>query len=73
PLNTKSYHYTPFPKHAPTHYYHKINPQIPHNRYQLAHFTNHHYHPYFFKHTIHLSYKGCVYIDKPIEKFYTQQ
>ncbi|MCY7585877.1 D-alanyl-lipoteichoic acid biosynthesis protein DltD, partial [Bacillus safensis] len=73
PVNGKWYDYTGFPKEGRTGYYEKINRQIRDNGYEVADLTKHEYDPYFFKDTIHVSYKGWVYIDKAIEKFYKEQ
>ncbi|VXB88928.1 putative D-alanine from undecaprenylphosphate to the polyglycerolphosphate chain for lipoteichoic acid and wall teichoic acid synthesis [Bacillus altitudinis] len=73
PVNGKWYDYTGFPKEGRTDYYQKINRQIRDNGYEVADLTSHEYDPYFFKDTIHVSYKGWVYIDKAIEKFYKEQ
>ncbi|MEC1589276.1 D-alanyl-lipoteichoic acid biosynthesis protein DltD [Bacillus sonorensis] len=70
PVHGKWYDYTGFPKKGRTDYYAKIKKQIEAEGFQVADLTNHEYDPYFLKDTIHLGWKGWVYVDKAIEDFY---
>ncbi|MFS0654650.1 D-alanyl-lipoteichoic acid biosynthesis protein DltD [Bacillus sp. 179-C3.3 HS] len=73
PVNGDWYDHTGFPIEGRTTFYKKINRQIRDNGFELADLTSHEYDPYFFKDTIHVSYKGWVHIDKAIEQFYKEQ
>jgi len=70
PVNGKWYDYTGFPKEGRTAYYERIKKQIESEGFQIADFSNHEYDPYFMKDTIHIGWKGWVYIDKAIKDFY---
>ncbi|MCO4852606.1 D-alanyl-lipoteichoic acid biosynthesis protein DltD [Bacillus vallismortis] len=70
PVNGKWYDYTGFPKKGRTDYYQKVNKQIRAKGFQVADFSKHEYDPYFMKDTIHIGWKGWVYVDKAIDEFY---
>ncbi|MEC1620716.1 D-alanyl-lipoteichoic acid biosynthesis protein DltD [Bacillus mojavensis] len=70
PVNGKWYDYTGFPKKGRTDYYEKVNKQIKAKGFQVADFSGHEYDPYFMKDTIHIGWKGWVYVDKAIDEFY---
>ncbi|MXV42431.1 D-alanyl-lipoteichoic acid biosynthesis protein DltD, partial [Bacillus subtilis] len=70
PVNGKWYDYTGFPKKGRTDYYKKVNKQIRAKGFQVADFSGHEYDPYFMKDTIHIGWKGWVYVDKAIDEFY---
>ncbi|XYJ24239.1 D-alanyl-lipoteichoic acid biosynthesis protein DltD [Bacillus velezensis] len=38
--------------------------------FQVADLSGHEYDPYFMKDTIHIAWKGWVYVDKAMEQFY---
>ncbi len=48
----------------------KVNKQIRAKGFQVADFSGHEYDPYFMKDTIHIGWKGWVYVDKAIDEFY---
>ncbi|WP_026575635.1 D-alanyl-lipoteichoic acid biosynthesis protein DltD [Bacillus sp. UNC438CL73TsuS30] len=70
PVNGKWYDYIGFPKDGRTSYYKRIKNQIESQGYPIADFSNHEYDPYFMKDTIHIGWKGWVYVDKAIKDFY---
>ncbi|MFC4798576.1 D-alanyl-lipoteichoic acid biosynthesis protein DltD [Neobacillus sp. GCM10023253] len=70
PVNGKWYDYTDFPQEGRTAYYDRIKKQIEANDFRIADFSNHEYDPYFMKDTIHIGWKGWVYVDKAIKDFY---
>ncbi|OIK09958.1 D-alanyl-lipoteichoic acid biosynthesis protein DltD [Bacillus sp. MUM 116] len=70
PVNGRWYDYTGFPKEGRTSYYKRIKNQIESQGYPIADFSNHEYDPYFMKDTIHIGWKGWVYVDKAIKDFY---
>jgi D-alanine transfer protein len=70
PVNGKWYDYTGFPKEGRTSYYKRISEQVRAAGFPMADFSNHEYDPYFMKDTIHIGWKGWVYVDKAIQDFY---
>ncbi|NPC94582.1 D-alanyl-lipoteichoic acid biosynthesis protein DltD [Bacillus sp. WMMC1349] len=73
PVHGKWYDYTGFPKKGRTGYYVKIKKQIEAEGFQVADLTKHEYDPYFLKDTLHLGWKGWVYVDKEIEAFWKKK
>ncbi|PAE21280.1 D-alanyl-lipoteichoic acid biosynthesis protein DltD [Bacillus sp. 7504-2] len=71
PVHGKFYDYTGFPNKGRTDFYKKIKKEIEQEGFQVADLTNHEYDPYFLKDTLHLGWKGWVYVDEAIEAFYT--
>ncbi|OPG94643.1 D-alanyl-lipoteichoic acid biosynthesis protein DltD, partial [Chryseobacterium mucoviscidosis] len=67
PVHGKFYDYTGFPKKGRTDFYKKIKKEIEQEGFQVADLTNHEYDPYFLKDTLHLGWKGWVYVDQEIE------
>lgn len=72
PVNGKWYDYTGFPKKGRTDYYIRIKRQIEKEGFPVADFSGHEYDPYFMKDTIHIGWKGWVYVDQSIKKFYDE-
>lgn len=70
PVNGKWYDYTGFPKQGRLAYYKRIKKQIEAEGFQIADFSSHEYDPYFMEDTIHIAWKGWVYVDKAIKNFY---
>jgi D-alanine transfer protein len=73
PVNGRWYDYTGFPKSGRTAYYKRIKHQIEAEGYPVADFSNHEYDPYFLKDTMHVGWKGWVYVDKAIKDFYNER
>jgi D-alanine transfer protein len=71
PVNGRWYDYIGFPKSGRTTYYKRIKQQIEAAGYPVADFSGHEYDPYFMKDTLHIGWKGWVYVDKAIKDFYT--
>lgn len=72
PVNGRWYDYTGFPKIGRTTYYKRIKKQIEAEGFQIADFSGHEYDPYFMKDTIHIGWKGWVYMDQAIQNFYEE-
>lgn len=70
PVNGKWYDYIGFPKKGLTAYYKRVDKQIRAEGFQVADYSNHDYDPYFMKDTIHIGWKGWVYIDRAIKDFH---
>ena len=70
PVNGRWYDYVGFPKQGRTAYYKRIKNQIEAEGFPIADFSGHEYDPYFMKDTIHIGWKGWVYVDQAIKGFY---
>ncbi|CAG9611615.1 Protein DltD [Bacillus rhizoplanae] len=70
PVNGPWYDYAGFPKERRDVYYKKINDQIKKAGFPVADFSDHEYDKYFLKDTMHLGWKGWVYVDEAIQQFY---
>ncbi|MCJ7841568.1 D-alanyl-lipoteichoic acid biosynthesis protein DltD [Lederbergia sp. NSJ-179] len=72
PVNGRWYDYTGFPKGDRNQYYKKIKRQVETAGFPIADFSDHEYDPYFTKDTMHIAWKGWVYLDKEMEKYWKQ-
>ncbi|GIN84939.1 protein DltD [Heyndrickxia sporothermodurans] len=72
PVNGKWYDYTGFPKEGRDIYYNKIRNQVSRAGFPLADFSGHEYDPYFLKDTMHIAWKGWVYMDREMVKHWKQ-
>lgn len=70
PVNGPWYDYAGFPKERRDVYYKKINEQIAKAGFPVADFSSHEYDKYFLKDTMHLGWKGWVYVDETLQQFY---
>ncbi|EOG8709277.1 D-alanyl-lipoteichoic acid biosynthesis protein DltD [Bacillus cereus] len=70
PFNGPWYDYAGVPKERRDEYYNKIYAQIKRAGFPIVDFSNHEYDKYFLKDTIHIGWKGWVYFDEEIQKFY---
>ena len=70
PVNGRWYDYTGFPKKGRIAYYKRIKHQVEAKGFPIADFSGHEYDPYFMKDTMHIGWKGWVYVDKAIKDFY---
>ncbi|MEI4800639.1 D-alanyl-lipoteichoic acid biosynthesis protein DltD [Bacillus sp. NPDC077411] len=70
PVNGPWYDYAGFPKERRDVYYKKINEQIAKAGFPVADFSSHEYDKYFLKDTMHLGWKGWVYVDEELQQFY---
>lgn len=72
PVNGKWYDYTGFPKEGRTSFYKKIKKQVEAAGFPIADYSVHEYDPYFLKDTIHIAWKGWVYMDRAMENHWKQ-
>ena len=69
PVNGAYYDYTGFSEKGRQDYYTRIKKQIEDNGFTYADYSDHEYDPYFMRDTIHIGWKGWVYLNEDIEKF----
>ena len=72
PVNGYWYDYAGFPKSEREEYYQKIRIIAENHGVQLLDLSEHEYTPYFLKDIMHLGWKGWVYIDEGIYRFYKE-
>ncbi|AFQ15695.1 D-alanyl-lipoteichoic acid biosynthesis protein DltD [Bacillus thuringiensis] len=70
PFNGPWYDYAGVPKERRDEYYNKIHEQIKKAGFPIVDFSNHEYDKFFLKDTIHIGWKGWVYFNEEIKKFY---
>lgn len=70
PVNGKWYDWTGFPKEDRDGYYQKIRDLCEEYQVSLADFSGKEYEPYFLKDVMHLGWKGWVYVDEAVYRFY---
>ncbi|MBM7644847.1 D-alanine transfer protein [Scopulibacillus daqui] len=70
PENGRWYDFAGVPKKTRQYYYTRIKKQVEDAGFPVADFSNHEYDKYFLKDTMHLGWKGWVYVDQAIKKFY---
>jgi D-alanine transfer protein len=70
PVNGPWYDYAGFPKERREVYYKKVRNEIEKEGFQVADFSDHEYDKYFLKDTLHVGWKGWVYIDQSIKEFH---
>jgi D-alanine transfer protein len=73
PVNGRWYDYTGFPRKNLNAYYKKIHAQIKREGFPVLDLSKHAYEPYFFKDSMHISYKGWVYLDKAMQEQWTKK
>lgn len=69
PVNGAYYDYTGFPKKGRQDYYSRIKKQISDSDFTYADYSDHEYDPYFMRDTIHIGWKGWVYLNEDLQKF----
>ena len=69
PVNGAYYDYTGFPEKGRQDYYTRIKKQINDSGFTYADYSEHEYDPYFMRDTIHIGWKGWVYLDEDMQKF----
>ncbi|MFL0505849.1 D-alanyl-lipoteichoic acid biosynthesis protein DltD [Ureibacillus sp. 179-F W5.1 NHS] len=69
PVNGAYYDYTGFPQKGRQDYYNRIKQQISESGFTYADYSDHEYDPYFMRDTIHIGWKGWVYLDEDMQKF----
>ncbi|MGG1691858.1 D-alanyl-lipoteichoic acid biosynthesis protein DltD [Bacillus ginsengihumi] len=72
PVNGKWYDYTGLSEANRQTYYRKIKAQVEQAGFPVADFSNHEYDPYFLKDTMHIGWKGWVYLDEAMDKHWKQ-
>lgn len=72
PVNGKWYDYAGFPQERRQEYYAKINKQVQSAGFPLVDFTGYEYEPHFISDTIHISWKGWVYLDREMADYWKQ-
>lgn len=72
PVNGKWYDYAGFNKGDRQIYYEKINKMIKSYGFEVADFSSHENEDYFLKDGSHLGWKGWVYVNEAIDKYYNE-
>ncbi len=70
PVNKRWYDYCEFPKDDIAKYYSKIDNIIEPYNFEILDLSPHESEPYVLKDTMHLGWKGWIYIDKKIDEYY---
>lgn len=73
PLHGGWYDYIGFPKSERDIYYKRINQIITENGFEVADFSGKENEPYFLRDTMHLGWKGWVYLDKAMYDYYNEK
>lgn len=72
PVNGPWYDYTGFPLQERQDCYRRVAKMVQENGFELADFSGHEYDKYFLQDIMHLGWKGWVYVDEALDKFYHQ-
>jgi len=70
PLNAKWYDYAEFDKERRDAYYEKMNTVLEEEGVPYVDFTNHENDPYFLTDTLHIGWKGWVYLDHAMDDYW---
>ncbi|MGG0657289.1 D-alanyl-lipoteichoic acid biosynthesis protein DltD [Rummeliibacillus pycnus] len=70
PMNGKWYDYAGYPKEKRQAYYQKIRTIIKDSNYPLIDYSSHEYDPHFITDTIHIGWKGWVYLDRDMDRYW---
>ncbi|HWI49655.1 MAG TPA: D-alanyl-lipoteichoic acid biosynthesis protein DltD [Rummeliibacillus sp.] len=70
PMNGKWYDYAGYPKEKRQAYYQKIRTIIKDSNYPLIDYSTHEYDPHFITDTIHIGWKGWVYLDRDMDRYW---
>lgn len=70
PVHGKWYDYSEFPKEDRAGYYKKVTELITSYGFPIADLSGYEYEQYFLKDIMHLGWKGWVYVDQAIDKYY---
>ena len=73
PMHGKWYDYSGFDKSNRQDYYKKVNALVAAYGFELADFSKYEYEEYFLADIMHLGWKGWVYIDEAIDKYYHEK
>lgn len=72
PVNGLWYDYLSFPTQERNAYYQRAEKMIQAYGFQVANFGNHEYEKYFLQDVMHIGWKGWVYVDEAMDRFYHQ-
>jgi len=72
PVHGKWYDYCGFSKEDREGYYNRVREMVASYGFQMADFSGHEYDDYFLKDIMHLGWKGWVYVNEAIDKFYNE-
>lgn len=72
PVNGSWYDYMGFPVKERQAYYARIEKMVKDKGFQVKNFGDHEYDPYFLQDTMHLGWKGWVYVDESLDRFYRE-
>lgn len=73
PVNGYWYDYNGYSKERRQQYYEKMAQLLKDANVDYVDFTDHEYDPYFIMDTIHIGWKGWVYLDQNMDKYWAQQ
>lgn len=73
PVNGHWYDYTEYPEERREKYYKKMDQILTDNDVPFVDFSGHDYDPYFIMDTIHIAWKGWVYLDQELDKYWSQK
>lgn len=73
PVNGPWYDFAGFPKERRQAYYEKVRTVIESSGFPVADLSSHEYNPFFLKDTLHLGWKGWVYVDEALAEFHRKQ
>lgn len=72
PVNGYWYDYGDYPQERRQQYYNKMEQLLTVADVPYVDFTDHEYDPYFIMDTIHIGWKGWVYVDRELDQFWQQ-
>ena len=72
PVNGYWYDYNEYPQERRQKYYEKIEQVLTNANVPYVDFSDHEYDPYFIMDTIHIAWKGWVYVDQELDNYWTQ-
>jgi len=73
PVNGHWYDYTEYPEERRQKYYDKMEQILTDNEVPFVDFSDHDYDPYFIMDTIHIAWKGWVYLDQELDKYWAEK
>lgn len=72
PVNGYWYDYNEYPQERREKYYEKMEQVLTNANVPYVDFSDHEYDPYFIMDTIHIAWKGWVYVDQELDNYWTQ-
>jgi len=72
PVNGYWYDYNEYPQERRQKYYKKMEQVLTNANVPYVNFSDHEYDPYFIMDTIHIAWKGWVYVDQELDNYWTQ-